>query len=72
MSEYETVYATSLSGYFYVKKASDDPSIGNFSFILVQAKERNKHLDFIRCNEIYKGKSFFKSKKEQEYYERYC
>lgn len=72
MSQFETVYATSLTGYFYVKKPSDHPAIRTLSLTLVQAKQRNIHLDFIRCNELHKGKSFFKSKKEEDYYNRYC
>ena len=38
----------------------------------VKAKEKNNLLNFTRCHYLYKGESYFKTKKEEEYYRKYC
>lgn len=37
----------------------------------MQAKLRNKQLKVIRCNEIFRGTSYFKNKKDEDYYTNY-
>lgn len=55
------MYALNSKEYYPTSRPSNHPSI-------VTANERNVHLNFIRCHEVFKGESTFKDPYMEEFY----